>query len=88
MTIDIFSRYIVGWEIHEEESYIHAQGLIKKAVFQHCTFNQPLVLHSDNGSPMKAQNFQALLENLGIQSLILDPELVTIILILNHSLRH
>jgi len=66
MTIDIFSRYIVGWEIHEEESYIHAQGLIKKAVFQHCTFNQPLVLHSDNGSPMKAQNFQVLLENLGI----------------------
>ena len=29
---------------------------------------QPLVLHSDNGSPMKAAIFQVLLEKLGIQS--------------------
>ena len=29
---------------------------------------RPLVLHSDNGSPMKAATFQATLERLGIQS--------------------
>ena len=31
-------------------------------------FKAPLVLHSDNGSPMKAATFLGLLEKLGIQS--------------------
>jgi len=66
LILDIFSRMIVGWEIHEEELAIHAQNLIKKAVYKHGVFKKPLVLHSDNGSPMKAQNFQVLLDKLGI----------------------
>ncbi len=66
LIMDIFSRMIVGWEIHEEESEIHAQALVKKTVFKHCTLGQLLVLHSDNGSPMKAQDFQSLLAKLGI----------------------
>lgn len=66
MIVDIFSRFIINWEIHEEESQIHAQELVKKAVFKHGVFNVPLVLHSDNGSPMKAQDFQNLLIRLGI----------------------
>lgn len=66
LIIDIFSRLIINWEIHERESEIHAQDLVKKAVFKHGTFNTPLVLHSDNGSPMKAQDFQNLLARLGI----------------------
>lgn len=44
----------------------HAQALIKKAVFKHRIFQQPLVLHSDNGSPMRAQDFQNLLARLGV----------------------
>lgn len=64
--IDIFSRLIINWEIHEKESKTHAQELVKKAVFKHGMFNAPLVLHSDNGSPMKAQDFQNLLTRLGI----------------------
>lgn len=66
MVIDVFSRLIVNWEIHEVESSKHAQDLIKKAVFKHRVFQEPLVLHSDNGSPMKAQDFQNLLVQLGI----------------------
>ena len=66
LIIDIFSRFIVGWEVHENESAAHAETLIKKAVFQHGTFGTLLVLHSDNGTPMKAQNFQSLLGRLGI----------------------
>lgn len=66
LIIDVFSRLIINWEIHEEESQKHAQDLVKKAVFKHGTFNTPLVLHSDNGSPMKAQDFQNLLTRLGI----------------------
>ena len=66
LIVDIFSRLIINWEIHEEELQIHAQELVKKAVFKHGVFNTPLVLHSDNGAPMKAQDFQNLLVRLGI----------------------
>lgn len=67
MIIDIFSRKIVGWEIWETESAEHAQELIRKAVLNEKINGRPLVLHSDNGSPMKAATFQATLEKLGIQ---------------------
>ncbi len=66
LIIDIFSRFIVHWEIYEEEKASYAEQIIKKAVFKHGVFKKPLVLHSDNGSPMKAQSFQTLLDNLGI----------------------
>ncbi len=66
MIIDIFSRFAVGWEVHEEELTEHAKRLVKKARFKHGSFGDPLVLHSDNGSIMKAQTFQALLAKLEI----------------------
>ena len=66
MIIDIFSRMIIQWELHETESQKHAMNLVRKAVFRHGIINKPLVLHSDNGSPMKGQDFQNLLVHLGI----------------------
>jgi len=66
LVLDVFSRLIIHWEVHREESSRHAQELIKKAVFKHGVLHQPLVLHSDNGSPMKAQDFQNLLARLGV----------------------
>jgi len=63
---DIFSRKIVGWEVHDVESGELAAELIQRAVIaEHC-FQKPLVLHSDNGSPMKSYTFQAKLYDLGI----------------------
>ena len=68
MIVDIFSRCIVGWEIHEEESGECAKRLIRKAYIREALWKNetPLVLHSDNGSPMKASTFRATLEKLGI----------------------
>jgi transposase InsO family protein len=66
LILDIFSRYIIHWEIHLRESKEHAKKLVKKAVFKHGVLNQPIVLHSDNGAPMKAKDFQNLLIDLGI----------------------
>ena len=68
MIIDLFSRKIVGWEIWETEEAKFAEELIKKAIINEKIQGRPLVLHSDNGSPMKAETFQVLLEKLGIQS--------------------
>ena len=68
LIIDMFSRLIVGYEVWEEENSNHAEYLIRKATLSQGIAGRPLVLHSDNGSPMKAATFQATLEKLGIQS--------------------
>ena len=63
---DIFSRKIVGWEIHGKESAAHASLLIRKACLSEGIHQEGLVLHSDNGSPMKGVTMLATLQNLGI----------------------
>ena len=66
LVVDIYSRKIVGWEVHESEAGELAAELIQRCVMaEHC-FRGPLVLHSDNGSPMKSYLFQAKLADLGI----------------------
>ena len=49
--VDIFSRKIVGWEVHEREAADLAATLIQKAVWAEACVSRPLVLHADNGSP-------------------------------------
>ena len=63
---DIFSRKIVGWEIHESESGENAAELLQRTVLREQCFKQPLVLHSDNGAPMKSLTFKAKMEALCI----------------------
>ena len=63
---DIYSRKVVGWEVHESESGQHAADLMGKTVLSERCFRTPLVLHSDNGSPMKCYTLKAKLEDLGI----------------------
>ena len=60
------SRKIVGWEIHENETADHAALLIRKACLAEGISMQDLVLHSDNGSPMKGATMLAMLQRLGI----------------------
>lgn len=66
MVVDIFSRLIVGWEIHQDETSGHASALITKACMKHGIAKQQLVLHSDNGSPMKGATMRATLDSLGV----------------------
>jgi transposase InsO family protein len=66
MVMDIYSRLIVGWEIHLEETAINAASLIEKACKNHSVRQSQLVLHSDNGSPMKGATMLAMLEKLGV----------------------
>jgi len=66
--LDIFSRDIVGWEVWEEESAEHASHLIGRACLSQGILSQPipLILHSDNGSPMKGATMLETLYRLGI----------------------
>jgi len=63
---DIFSRKIVGWEIRESESAGHASQLIGKTCLAENIHQEGLVLHSDNGSPMKGATMLATLQKLGV----------------------
>ena len=53
MIVDIFSRKIVGWEAWETETGEFASILIEKAIMNEKIKGKPLILHSDNGGPMK-----------------------------------
>ncbi len=68
LILDIFSRKITGWEIHECESGDYAAALVHKAVLKELCMNQPLVLHADNGAIQKGSTLRAKLEFLGVTS--------------------
>lgn len=67
---DIFSRKIVGFEVYEHESGDLAANLLQRIVMQEQCFNKPIsvVLHSDNGAPMKSQTLKAKMEEMGVIS--------------------
>lgn len=68
LILDLFSRKIVGWEIHDHESSDNASLLVRKAHLNERIGVKPLVLHSDNGSPMKGASLMATLDHLGVAS--------------------
>lgn len=68
LILDIFSRKIFGWEIHDEESAENASTLIRKTHLKESVRDNPLVLHSDNGSPMKGSSMLETLYSLGVVS--------------------
>ena len=63
---DIYSRKLVGYEVHERECGEKAAELVQRCMLREQCFQKPLVLHSDNGAPMKAQTMKAKLEELKI----------------------
>jgi transposase InsO family protein len=63
---DIFSRKIVGWEVHEDEKAEHASVLIRKTCLAEGITEAGLVLHADNGGPMKGATMLSTLQRLGV----------------------
>ncbi len=66
MIMDVYSRKIVGWEVHLAESAWLGADVIEKAALRERLHGKPLVLHSDNGSPMRASALLTKLYELGI----------------------
>jgi putative transposase len=66
MMLDVFSRKIVGHEVHEVESAQLASLLMQRTSLAERLAGRPLVLHSDNGSAMKGATMLATLEQLGV----------------------
>lgn len=63
---DIYSRKAVGWEVYEEESGEKAAALLQRSVIGEQCLHDPLVLHSDNGAPMKSLTLLSKMYDLGI----------------------
>lgn len=69
LILDLYSRKIVGWEIHEADDADHAVGLLKRTALAegvHAMTRKP-VLHGDNGSTLKATTVLAMLHWLGVK---------------------
>ena len=54
--LDIFSRYIVGWQVTERESAVAAQELIAACCERQRIPRAQLTVHADRGSPMVAKS--------------------------------
>jgi transposase InsO family protein len=66
LVLDVWSRRIVGWEVHEHEVATHAAMLIQRICAESDIDPHGLVLHSDNGKPMRGNTMVATLQWLGI----------------------
>jgi putative transposase len=63
---DVYSRKAVGWEVHERECGDMAARLLQRSVISEQCVRQPLVLHSDNGAPMKSTTLLSKMHDLGV----------------------
>ena len=66
MVLDIWSRKILGWAVHADESMDHASQLIAEISAGAGVELSGWVLHSDNGGPMKGSTMLATLQRLGV----------------------
>ena len=66
LIMDIFSRCIVGAEVFKSESGEDAAALLQRAMLNEKTIGKPIVLHSDNGAPMKCFTMKAKMKDLGV----------------------
>jgi len=66
LPMDIFSRMIVHWEVHEHENAELASQMISTACLKNKVEKDQLDLHSDNGGPMKGATMLATIQRLGV----------------------
>ena len=66
MIVDVWSRKIITAQVFAEESMDHSAMLLAHACMIHGVQPEELVLHSDNGGPMKGATMLATLHKLGV----------------------
>jgi len=66
VVLDIYSRCVVGWMIAEVETSELAGQLIAASAHKQAIEPDQLILHADNGAPMRGKALSQLLVDLGI----------------------
>ena len=76
----------MGFEVYEEESGALAASLLQRTVLREQCFKNPIsvVLHSDNGAPMKSQTLKAKMEEMGVISSYSRPRVSNGTLLVKH----
>lgn len=64
--LDIFSRKVVGWNVYENESSDLAADVLRDIYIREKLQPGQVVLHSDNGNPMKGASMLATMQELGV----------------------
>ena len=69
LILDLYSRKIVGWEVHDSDDSIHAAHLVRRTALAEGIATLPIkpVLHGDNGATLKATTVLAMLYWLGVK---------------------
>ena len=66
LVMDVYSRKVVGWQVHDQENSALAADLMTDICVRERVSRDQVVLHSDNGSPMKGATMLATLQELGV----------------------
>ena len=69
LIVELYSRKIVGWEVHAEDSAAHAAHVLNRTALAegiHAVTQKP-VLHGDNGATLRATTVLAMLHWLGVK---------------------
>ena len=66
LVLDVYSRKIVGWQVHHQELSELAADLMTDICRREKVSPGQVILHSDNGSPMKGATMLATLQELGV----------------------
>lgn len=69
LILDLYSRKIVGWEVHDSDHSDHAVHLVRRTALAEgiAALAAKPVLHGDNGSTLKATTVLAMLNWLGVK---------------------
>jgi transposase InsO family protein len=69
LILDLYSRKIVGWEVHDSDHADHAAHLVRRTALAEgiAALSTKPVLHGDNGSTLKATSVLAMLHWLGLK---------------------
>lgn len=69
LILDLYSRKIVGWEVHDTDDSEHAVHLVRRTALAEgiAAMTTKPVLHGDNGSTLKATTVLAMLNWLGVR---------------------
>ncbi|OUL80328.1 hypothetical protein CA602_27970 [Paraburkholderia hospita] len=71
--LDVFSRKIVGWQVYAEESSALASEVLRDLCAREAIQPEQVILHSDNGGPMKGATMLATLQALGVMPSLSRP---------------
>ena len=71
--MDIFSRKIVGWQVHACERSAYAADLLQDICDREGIAQQQLVVHSDNGAPMVGATMLSMMQTLGVMPSLSRP---------------